>query len=319
MRRFAVSLAILVVILWGADRVVGTGMDALFRTSQSEEDGDTFRRAIAYRAPIIVCGSSRAQDHYEVDSLETWLGAGAYNLGRGGSSGPLYEYGAAGIVLRHYVPRLWIMEVDSEIDTTPEKLDRLSCFLPYVDEEPAAAEVVGLRSRYEPIRLLSKTYRYNSLVLSLLAPRLGKGVHHRNGFIALSGALVPGVVAQEPAADSNQGAMLEQPAEDSLKMRYLRKTVSALQSRGVVVVAVRSPHYLDSPQAMQKDRREEEHLSHLFRGLGVSYLDFSPLKQPEFGPARLYRDSWHLNVEGATLFTHALADSLDNMRIALRP
>ena len=87
----------------------------------------------------------------------------------------------------------------------------------------------------------------------------------------------------------------------------------------MLVLAVRSPHFLESPLDKKIDRREQQSLSQLFHGFGVSYLDFTPLDRPEFAPASLYRDSWHLNEGGAALFTRELADTLRGLQAALGP
>ncbi len=307
MRRLLVSVLVLLLILFTLDRVVGGAMQTLFRTSAAVEDGDFLRRAWNYRAPVVICGSSRAMHHYASDTLGALLGTPAYNLGRDGAWGPVYEYGVAGVMLHHYTPKLWIMDVESMILRGPELTGRLSCFLPYVDDEPVAREVAMLRSRYEPVRLVSRTYRYNSLVLSLLSPRLGKQVRPRQGFLPLHGTYVP---VADPAPPASLRAADAPAPEDSLKQRYLRRVVDLLRSRGVAVLAVRSPHYLASPAEIDRDQVEDTDMRRAFARLGVPYLDFSPVHVPSFAAVDLYKDATHLNEGGALLFTHALADSL---------
>jgi hypothetical protein len=316
MRRILVSLLALSFLLVVADRLVGGAMETLFRRSPSIAEGDQLGRAAAFRAPIVVCGSSRAMHHYVADSLSADLGVPVFNLGRDGAEGTLYPYAVAGTLLRRYVPRLFILDVSAITVSGAEKLDRLACLLPYVDQSPAAAEVVALRSRYEKLRLLSRTYRYNSLVLSLLSPMLGKREPQRQGYLPVSGTMKP-AAATDAAPVAIGGAAVPL---DSLKLRYLRKTIALLRARGVTPLAVQSPAWIAGAADRDRALRQGEELRRLFAGLGVRYLRISPLEVPSLGESRLYADPTHLNDEGARRFSHVLADSLRSLESApLRP
>jgi hypothetical protein len=306
MRRILLSLLALSLLLVVSDRCVGRAMDALYRSSASEVEGDALGRAAAYRAPIVICGSSRARHHYVVDSLEVALGARAYNLGRDGLDGPLYSYAVAGTILRSYTPRLWVIEADSYICCESERLDRLSCLLPYVDESREAAEVVLLRSRHERLRLLSRTYRYNSLLLSLLAPEFGKRELARHGYVPLDGVM-EGRAHTSTAAPAKVARPFER---DSLKMKYLRRTIELLREHGVTPLAVHSPVWIGTPAAREEARRESELLRSVFAELGVRFMEFAATDDSVLDDARSYSNASHLNDRGAQRFTRLLADSI---------
>jgi hypothetical protein len=306
MRRFLLSVFLLLVLLWAADFVLGSTLARLFHASPAE-DADWLGREFASRAPIIACGSSRVQHHYMVDSLATELGVGAYNLGQARSWGALYQYAAASSVLRHYTPRLWIMEVETGTYAYPERFADLVWYEPYVREEPAAAEVIDLRSPWEPLKRLSRIYPYNSLVVDLVSPYLGARPHLRDGFIPLAGS-----IADDPRSGVPEDApeTLGRPAPDSLKMHYLRKTLAALAARHVTVLAVRSPYWPPTAAHKANDRTAERNLREVFGSLGVHYLDFSVEHAPVFADRSLFMDASHLNERGALLFTRALAESI---------
>ncbi len=307
MRRLLLSLLALGALLFVLDRAIGAGMAGLFRSSTNEEEGDRYGRAFRAQPGVVICGSSRALHHYVADSLGVWLGTPAYNLGRDAAWGALYQYASAAMMLRHGAPRMWIVEASTDLYSGKEVLDQLSVFLPYVDEEPAAAEVAAMRSRWEGIRMLSKTYPYNSLLVSLLAPRLGKRVQPRAGYLELTGVMARDTARVEAApAGVGEGRF----PRDPLKWRYLEKTIALLKARGVEVVAVRSPQFLAGAAARAEDRRNGADLARTFGDLGVRFLDFGALDHPEFAENALYWDAEHLNGAGALRFTRELADSL---------
>ena len=318
MRRFFLSLGLLFVLLWAADFAVGAALARLYHASPGES-GDWLGRAFAARAPIVVCGSSRVEHHYMVDSLTAELGVKAYNLGQPKSWGALYQYGASQMILRHYTPRLWIMEVETGTYAYPERFEHLVSFVPYVREEPAAAELLDLRSRWEPLKRVSHIYPYNSLLVGLLSPYLGQRPHLRSGFVPLHGS-----IADDPkhGVPDDAPEILDRPAPDSLKMKYLRKTLASLRARGVTVLAIRSPYWPPTEVHMENDRKAERNLREVFTGLGIRYMDFSAAHAPVFADPALFMDASHLNERGALVFTRALADSirgLPNARDLLAP
>jgi hypothetical protein len=221
-------------------------------------------------------------------------------------------YGVAGIVTRHYRPKLWIMDVGSALERGPVLTGRLSCFLPYVDGEPVAREVVALRSKHESIRLWSRTYRYNSLVLSLLSPRLGKRVHPRLGFLPLQG--IYNSTPTTTLAEEKRVPVITPAPMDTLKLRYLRRAVDLLRARGINVIAVRSPRYLETPAQERYSQNEGIEMQQLFGRMNVRVLDLSAARVERFRDPHLFNDGAHLNETGAIIFTHLLADSLKAIR-----
>jgi hypothetical protein len=309
MRRFLLSLIAMAVLLFAVDRGVGAAMARLFRTSASEEEGDRFGRAIAAQPEVVITGSSRAMHGYVADSLGAWLGTRAYNLGRDGMWGSLYAYGAGAIVRRHARPKVWILDAMPELYVGRERFDYLSCFLPYIEQEPAAREIAAQRSRWERVRMLSHIYPYNSLLVSLLSPRLGKVVQPRDGYLELTGQMViDSTAAASPAPDAYP--------RDPLKWKYLGKTIEVLEAGGVEVVAVRSPQWVAGDAGREQQRRISAELARTFGELGVRYLDFSVPDHPELADPSLYRDAEHLNGTGALRFTRELAESLQVTRWA---
>ncbi len=305
MRKLLLSLLAMTALLFVLDRAIGAGLERLFHASENPTDGDVLGHAWKMRAPVIVCGASRASHHYVSDSLAVELGAPVFNLGRDGSYGSAYQYGSAGILLHHYAPSLWIMDVDPFLVRTPEILDRLSCFLPWAHSEPVARELVGLRSHWEPVRLLSRIYPYNSMVLRLAAAHRGQDAAPRFGFLPLKGTMTEAEADREAAS-----APVARAEVDTLKLRFLARAIGALRARDVAIVAVRSPRFVRAESAVARSREDGRELEEVFARHGVPFLDFSASAQPRWAEPSLYRDASHLNEAGALRFTRELADSL---------
>jgi hypothetical protein len=304
----------LALIVFAIDRLVGRQLEARFHVSASDE-ADAIGRGLESRSPILICGSSRARHHYDPDALQARLGVAAWNLGRDGQFGPYFAYGVAELALRRYTPKLWILEVDERTFAGPDPMSSLNVLLPYA-ADPAIAELVTHRSRYERLKLLSAIYPYNSLLLSLYGPGSGRAPSSRRGFSPVSGRLSAADTASSDAEDAHGEAGAPTAlAANSLKQEYLEKMIRDLERRGVAVVAVRSPLWLRGPEERARDRAEAGRLSKRFDSLGVRFFDLSAERCPSLGDPGLYRDTSHLNAAGAARFSALVADSIASLHL----
>ncbi len=132
----------------------------LYRTTYSIEQT---------KEDILIFGSSTATHDYNPRILEESLNMSSYNVGRDGNT-ILYDYAILKASLKRYTPKLIILDFDiNEFKKTQESYDRLSSLLPYYKTHPEIQSIVDLRNRFEKIKLFSKIYSYNSLLLSIIA------------------------------------------------------------------------------------------------------------------------------------------------------
>jgi len=315
-KRLLISLVLFALMLLAIDRALGHALAARFRVAPSDE-ADAIGRGIAARAPLVICGSSRARHHYDPDTLAARLGMTAWNFGRDGQFGPFYSYGVAELVLRSYTPRLWIMEVDDRTLSGPDPLSSLNVLLPYAAQDPAIAELVNRRSRYEWLKRLSAIYPYNSLVLALYEPR--GGAHEtRRGYAPIDGTIAAADTVEDVADAAAQPPRADSPnlAPNPLKRRYLSAMIDMLERRGVTVLAVRSPRFPRGPGDRERASAEAARLRSAFADLKVRFLDLGADADPELGQARYFRDRTHLNRAGASRFSRLVADSILSLGLA---
>jgi len=316
-KKFALSLLAILLVLWLLDLAGGAGMSRLFHSSPGR-DGDVFGRAFATRSPIVAVGSSRVEHHYVADTLSAELGVPVYNLGQPRSWGASYQAVVAHMLLRHYTPRLWILEMETGTYAYPEVADDLRLFAPYAREDSAAAAVLDRTSRWERVKRLSHLYPYNSLLYGLVTGFLHRGSPDRRGFVPLTGTLDPNDSLAVPIEGEEAPRFLGQPPPDPRKWAVLRRTVATLKARGVEVVAVRSPYWPLVAMDRRNNVQARQNLAAVCRELGIRYFDFSAETVPAFRDPALFRDTAHLNERGALVFSRALADSIRGLPDAAR-
>jgi len=297
MKRFVLSCLAFAALVWAADQACGAALERMLPATTTD-----LRQGMETHPEVAVLGSSRAEYHYAADTLQRRLGVRVYNFGRSGQASPLFHRAVGEMLLAEHAPRLLVLEVDAATVAGPDDLSRLSVLLPYWRRYPAVKEVVLRRSRFERVKLLSRAYPYNSLVLNMVVQRLRRHREPRLGFRALHGR-ADGAGDEAPPGPGSLRL-------DTLKVRYVACLVAGMRGHGARVVAVRSPRLLPSARARAEAAAGHRLLARVLGGMRVPFIDFEAAPEPAFRDPALFRDLDHLNEEGATRFTREVADSL---------
>jgi hypothetical protein len=305
-RKFLLSLAAFALLVFGIDRALGRALRWMYESPGGAEVDDLGTGARRH-PQIAISGSSRARNHYVADSLEQYLGKRVHTFGRGGQFSSLYQYSVAQLVLTESTPDVWVIEADARLYRGSDS-DKLAELLPYATRNAAIREAVTTRSRFERVKFWSRAYPYNSLALNLVKERLRPTwAVPRNGFHALRGRINP-----RERVDSLETAEFFPPV-DSVKLEYLHGLVDSLRSRGVRVLAVRSPFYAGDTKTRALLQREGRELAAVFASMAVPFIDVSGERYPEFASSEVYANRRHLNEQGALRFSRIIADSITQL------
>jgi hypothetical protein len=303
MRKFALFLAALAAV----DRVIGFGMDALYRRSLAGEMGGLINLALSRDAELLVLGSSRAQHHLAPKILGRALGRKAFNAGVDGQD---FLYAMMLFDLwteRHGAPRMVLLQVDPmSFRRSPDELGRASVFAPFVDRSALVRDVLYSRSRWDRLKYLSSSYRYNGKVFAVLKNAMRRPEPGFDGFVGIPPDPNAGDAGAIDAAlrlsDSNE------PFWDR-KLALFDRLDAYCRAHGTKLVLVRSPHY--APDSDSERRWLGEMRGLLARHPAVVFLDAAALYSASFrGRPELFKDAYHLNASGAELFSTLLAQEL---------
>lgn len=246
--------------------------------------------AIRARADVLVLGASTALHHYDDHALTDWLGLRSFAAGVDGR-GVVFSRGLLALCAAAHPPRLVVLDVSySDRDRTSAQL-----LSPFYGRDPVVTGILG-RDWRSRVKLASRGYRYNGLVLPILANLRTPPMTW--GFEPLDGAL--------PADAPPGGAARPDPGLGPWFDRELRQLVRDARGHGAHIVFVESPTWGGrvGPHAMAEFER-------VARELDVPFHRLTPERCPELAHAALYRDRAHLNRQGAELFTRRVADLLE--------
>ena len=127
----------------------------------------------------------------------------------------------------------------AELRKIQDDYDKLSVLLPYYKTHPEIRPIADLKSRYEKIKMFSRIYPFNSLVVSVFTGNLqgNDGQPDINGYAPLS------TTWKEPMKD---GATYPARELDSNKVNTYRSFIRDCISKNVKLYIVVSPVFIDT-------------------------------------------------------------------------
>lgn len=293
MKRYLLQIALFFAIVAVVDFAAGK----LFRYVQSNRAGGrTGAEWYACRESnedIIIMGSSRASHHYVPQILSDSLGMSCFNAGQDGN-GIILQYGRWKMISERYAPKLIIYDVTPDFDLLQNDnmayIDRLK---PFCDDREMKNYVAGIYPM-ERWKLFSQMYRFNYKFLEMLSDCAKCSVNELKGYIPLYGQI------RKEMVDGNQISTVSRIKFDETKLHYLECLAQECKAKNTQLVFVVSPYFRgggynwDSFEPIAKIATQYNIPFYNFNTVGL-------IDNPE-----LFKDSHHLNDEGAKAFTSEL-------------
>ncbi len=252
---------------------------------------------------LLVIGPSHALHHYISKQLADSTHLSCYNAGANGNY-LLYSYAMLKCVLKRYTPKMIILDIRAEeFDVNPQGYDHLSVLLPYYDQHPEIRSIIVQRSRFENIKLLSKTYPFNSQLLSILNRNIYKNKNEfkadsLSGFIPLKDTIktkFTGEYYKDVRTDPNYIHIYKEFLDDCLKRRI----------KLYVFISPILPE-MHSQTSTIKIALKIANDTH------VPFFDFS--NDYRFKKNIYFFDNEHMNINGAKLFTSMVIEKIKQVK-----
>lgn len=245
---------------------------------------------------VIIIGSSDARCNYNPHTLSDSLGMSVYNCGLHGLSLE-WQCCLINMILNRYNPKviIWAQE-PNELSFDYSDFEQYFAnywFNPYYDDNPMVKQVIDSKDPYERFRMLSKSYRVNSLLTQYAYYSFNKktitdfGYENRkeSHHVKMVSSFEPDTIIQHRADD-------------------IRQVYERCKEHGVKVVVAIHPFYKTN------DIRESIQYAEIFR-LAEEYnmpvIDHYDL----FGDDNSYFDNWdHLCTKGVDAYMNVFIPEL---------
>jgi hypothetical protein len=309
MKRFVIFLLLVIALDWA----IGRSFAGLYRRTFTGERGGLLNYALTKPADLLILGSSRAQYQVMPAVLSKQLSLTAFNAGLKGHdflySVLLYDLWRR----RHPAPRVILLQVDIEsLLDRPSELEAAQIFAPFLDESPLIREVLYSADPFKPIEYWSRAYRYNGKAFSIARNLFARQDREFDGYMPAGGRLNPETDIMVANALDQDATAIEQAGRpySERKLHYLHGLAEQAARDQTVLVLFHTPLYNQDRAAHRVwSRRLIDLLAQMPAGV---FVDICEATHPDVFANRpdLYRDTNHLNMQGATILSTMLAEQL---------
>lgn len=290
MKKFLIHIAVFFAIVAVVDFSLGKLFYYLQSTKAGGRTGAEYYACEKSNEDIIIMGSSRASHHYVPQMISDSLGMSCFNAGQDGN-GIILQYGRWKMISERYTPKVLIYDVTPGFDLQENDnmayVDRLKPFCYDGKVKNYVADIFPM----ERWKLFSQMYRYNYKFLEMLLDCVKSKDDQLYGYIPLYGQIRKEVV--EGASKHKVKAV----KFDETKLQYLECLAQECQAKNIQLIFVVSPYF--------KGGSFDEETFSPVSDIATKYgLPFYYLNVSEFTDnPKLFKDSHHLNNEGAKAFT----------------
>jgi len=296
LKKFLINIAIFFAILV----VVDFSLGKIFHFIQARAGGRTGTEYyVCERASedVIIMGSSRASHHYVPEIITEKTGMSCFNAGQDGN-GIILQYGRWKMLSERYSPKLLIYDVNPDFDLCKNDnmtyVDRLK---PFCSNADVRHYVTGMY-HMEELKLFSQMYRYNYKIIEMTSDCVKNGEDKLKGYIPLVGEIRKEVV------DAPRLINKTTIDYDEIKNYYLEQLAKECKDKGTELVFVASPSFRGGGYGIEA--------FDAVRKIAEKYdLPFLYYYESEYSEnPKIFKDSQHLNDEGAHMFTEDMASRI---------
>lgn len=296
MFRFFTRLFIFFTLIVVCDRLIGFGSDFLLKNVKGGDNGMNNYIVDNLQDSILIIGSSRGMRHYDPLIIQDSLGLSCYNCSRDGN-GIIMHYPFFQLYTSRFSPKLILFDVTQNFDLLQgDNVKYLSWVRPYYNRNVKADSVFYAVNCSEKIKMLSRSYQYNSKYLQLVGDCIKPMQENIKGYKP-----VDKTMSYDVNTLANSGP--EVYKYDNLKIHYIERLVKECKTKGIKIVFFTSPSYKAYSSLVFKPIRD---LSNKYSiPFFEHYTDSNFVDNKDY-----FYDSVHMNRTGASLYTKSIISEL---------
>jgi len=299
--KFCLKTLLLVVILFGIDRLIGTAFESMkdvgLEKNPADENYTAYYAIEKVNTDVVVIGSSRAAHHYVPSILEKELKMSVYNCGQDACFF-MYQNCVINMMLERYIPKIiiWDIQPGSFIGTLDREFLNVRLLTPYYYENEFAKKYVDCESSRMPYRMVCRMYAYNSKLHNYLLPIFMHTDASKKGYYPLP---VKGYKYPKMRIEKDKG---EQTINERM-MTLFETTIKKCKQNGVKLFVFVSPSFSSETDCVKQVVKELEMIAEQNNTSFGNYMsDETFISNP-----KLFKDASHMNDNGARIFTDIIA------------
>jgi hypothetical protein len=287
MNKLIFKLILLFMAFIICDFLIGLGLDII---RDNSPDGRYYKAQYSLekgKEDIVIFGASRAEVNIVPYIFEDSLKMTCWNTGRGNQTLPFWICMEQGI-LNRYTPKIAIVDIEAEYLSSDlsRSFEPAGLLRPFYHRHKEIRPMINKISFFEQYLIYSNLYAYNSSYYYLMRPYLLKGLDGKKadkGWKSLNGQMSQ-IVSNPTTINSNKPLNNE-------TVKLFNEFVLNLTIKGCQVFIVISPRFSEKII----NTSTIEYIKNMKNVYLISFEDNKLFTEN----SRFYRDSEHLNMEGA--------------------
>lgn len=296
-------LALIVIIDWVIGKSFDVLEDRIYAKDPQLEPTNYMVKDL--ESDIVIVGASTASRHYIPSMIEDSLNMSAYNCGFDGT--PFVVQNALlNLMLDRYTPKVIIWEMEGLEMEEDKEIQFLYYLYPYYDSDARVRVAVDGKDRYQRFRMLSKTYRHNSKILTELNDLFSTEL--RATQLTLKG--------YKPLDDKGDHypTRIHKAYGNTLDTNYvtmLENTIVRCKESGMTLVLTTSPRFINDYDEIESTPSYTT-IVQVAQKYSIPHLDFFELYSND---STLFYDNAHLNDNGTRQYMGVFIPALKEIII----
>lgn len=295
MKKFIFKILLFFAICMVLDVFVGFASSSLHKSSKGGLTQKDEYIKNKMDADIVIMGSSRASHHYVSNLMADSLKCSVYNAGMDGK-GIIMNYGVLLEITRRYTPKTIIYELTPDFDYMKGDNQQYLTHLRHSYDIKGVDSIFWNVNPNERIKMLSNSYRSNSLVPHLIYDNIVAQIDTLNGYVPLWNK-----VDKNEIIRTNIEKNIVDYSVDPLKVKYLQKMIALCQEKDIELIFAVSP-------LLGNTMNIDCFIRAFSNSNEIKIIDCKEIKS-SFNHD-LFQDTYHLNNEGAKKYTLAIINVL---------
>ena len=294
MCKFFLKLALFFCLVICIDFSLGWVFDMVYANTQKGDYGRNQYICSQVDKECLIFGSSRAIHHFSPRLIQEKTGMTCYNCGDDGM-GIVAMYGRYQLIRQRCIPKVIIYDVVAHFDLAADDKTRYIGNLRYYLDDKGTVDLVTGVDGTERFKNWSRTYKYNSRFVDIVVQSISEaeGTAAEYDYAPLYGEMKYDVASQE----------VKSYRLDPFKLSLFEELIKSCQKDGTKIIFTISPWYKAT------DDSEYAPLMELCQQYAVPVLNHF-MDEEFIASKNLFKDSSHLNGEGAILLCNKVCEEL---------
>lgn len=298
-KKIVVKLSIALMLFWCISFIAYLGIDYMYFNSCLDGPAGTRHRAIQKKYDVYIFGASRAENHYDPSIISDQLGLTCFNLGNN-SKNTNYQLGLLKLLISRHTPKLIIYELGDFLAHLSNGTDE---FYPYYYHNNEIRKMVNSRDKLARIKLLLPLYTFNRKIYPITRDFLFPARLISSGFEPRNGIMLSAEIEKYRVMGDYEPSWYK---IDQTAIASFKEFVDICQERNIELVLSFSPTYLPSSPSGLKEVTD---IASRYR---IPIYLYGERQEFNFNP-NLFKDAYHLNSEGADMFTNLFVKDLHRL------